>query len=62
MAKAEILNKPPVTLTLDHEEAMYLKRVLQNPLGYEKPSDEPPEESLIRSDIWIAINGVTFHD
>ena len=51
-----------MTLTLDHEEAMYLKRVLQNPLGYEKPSDEPPEESLIRSDIWIAINGVTFHD
>ena len=62
MAKAEILTKPPVTLTLDHEEAMYLKRLLQNPIGYENQGDEPPEEALIRSDIWTAINGVTLHD
>ena len=62
MAKANILNKPPITLTLSHEEAVYIKELLQNPLGFDNPSDEPPEISVLRSDIWVALNEVISHE
>ena len=43
--------KPPVTITLTHEEAIWLKAVVQNPLH----EDETTKDAQMRALLWSAL-------
>lgn len=54
--KAEITNKIEVILTLSEEEALWLKAVVQNPVGCIDEIDESANEKLLRDAFWSALD------
>ena len=59
ITKGETLNvvKPPVSITLKHSTAMWLRGVMQNPL-WSSPEAEPEEESQPRAEVFKAVGHV----
>ena len=49
--------KPPVTITLKHSTAVWLRGVMQNPL-WSSPEAEPEEDSQARAEVFKAVEGV----
>ena len=59
VTKGETLNvaKPPVSITLKHSTAMWLRDVMQNPL-WSSPEAEPEEDSQARAEVFRAVEHV----
>ena len=55
-AKIEKITK--ITLTLNEEEATWLKNIMQNPLYNERPEDEHPQTKKIRYRFFEILKGV----
>ena len=49
--------KPPVTITLKHSTAVWLRGVMQNPL-WSSPEAEPEEDSQARAEVFKAVEHV----
>lgn len=49
--------KPPVTITLYHSTALWLRNVMQNPL-WSSPESEPEEDSQARAEVFKAVEHV----
>ena len=54
--KAELNTQ--VILTLEEDEAYWLKTVMQNPLFGREPSEESKEDKTMRYDIFNCVNDV----
>lgn len=53
------VQKVAVVLELDLEEALWLKRLVQNPLNPEgDPTKEDPKDAQMRSKFWDALLGI----
>lgn len=59
ITKGETLSvaKPPITITLNHSIALWLRGVMQNPL-WSSPEEEPEEESRPRAEVFKAVEHV----
>ena len=59
ITKGETLTtvKAPITITLKHSTALWLRDVMQNPL-WSSPEAEPEEDSQARAEIFKAVQGV----
>ena len=59
VTKGETLNvvKPPVSITLNHSTAVWLRGVMQNPL-WSSPEAEPEEDSQARAEVFKAVEHV----
>ena len=59
ITKGETLNvaKPPVSITLKHSTAMWLRNVMQNPL-WSSPEAEPEEDSQARAEVFKAVEHI----
>ena len=59
ITKGETLTtvKPPITITLTHTTALWLRDVMQNPL-WSSPEAEPEEDSQARAEVFKAVQGV----
>lgn len=51
----EVVN---IKLTLNREEALWLKAQVQNPLHGQHPSDEDRADSVMRRKLWDALDAV----
>ena len=49
--------KPPVTITLNHSTALWLRGVMQNPL-WSSPEAEPEEDSQARAEVFKAVEHI----
>ena len=56
ITKGETLSvaKPPVSITLNHSTALWLRGVMQNPL-WSTPEAEPEEDSQARAEVFRAV-------
>jgi len=55
--KAEVVNNPTIKLELTHEEALWLKGVMQNPMSDDQdPSKESPIDARLRETFWQVLN------
>ena len=59
ITKGETLNvaKPPVSITLKHGTALWLRGVMQNPL-WSSPEAEPEEDSQARAEVFKAVEHI----
>lgn len=59
ITKGETLTtvKPPITITLYHSTAVWLRNVMQNPL-WSSPEEEPEEDSQARAEVFKAVEHV----
>ncbi len=59
ITKGETLSvaKPPVSITLKHSTAFWLRGVMQNPL-WSSPEAEPEEDSQARAEVFKAVERV----
>ena len=59
ITKGETLTtvKAPITITLTHTTALWLRDVMQNPL-WSSPEEEPEEDSQARAEVFKAVQGV----
>ena len=59
ITKGETLQtvKVPVSITLKHSTAVWLRGVMQNPL-WSSPEAEPEEDSQARAEVFKAVEGV----
>ena len=59
ITKGETLTtvKAPITITLTHTTALWLRDVMQNPL-WSSPEAEPEEDSQARAEVFKAVQGV----
>lgn len=50
-----------VTLTLEEEEALWLKGLVQNPIGC-TPDQEPKDQAEMRRRFWEALKDIVYRD
>ena len=54
--EANIINEPEFILKLNKEEALWLRALMQNPIGVEY-EDEDPQDKKMRATFFSAVEG-----